>query len=141
MANTHSTILNAVKTVLTAALSPVTVVRRKKQRKRKADVLPLVVVSGGKGFRDEHDSEGYFYGRYEVFAGIYYAGNQIIESSFNVEELAETLTNALDATSLSGVSSVWNVELMDVPSYEAEIDDDVDFTLISFNFFTHELKD
>jgi hypothetical protein len=141
MANTFNTILGAVKDVLTTAIAPVTVKRRKKFVMKKTDIAPLVVVTQGGSSRPESDSEGNIYKSFEVFVTLLYAGNAILESGFTLLETQQEIERSLDVPSLSGVSSVYDSEVHTDISYDTgQLAQGVEANTIRIIYYVYETR-
>ncbi len=141
MASMHNTIAQAVKTAIDAMASPprATVVR-KEFFDLDTDTLPLCIVSEEGDYRDGDHYQGGILREYDI--RVTYLRSGKMELQTDVEDnpdMIRLIYDALDGTTLSGVSEVWNVEFPPTSGFKTgSVSSGVDQSMLIVTYHANE---
>jgi len=141
----HKTIADAVKTKIETLTGEPLVVLRDRLYRSEEDPLPIVVLQMGKERSDEHYFGGQYRG-YEMFASIFYAQNQAVQTGIDDardwrEDIRDLFipSDSVQPPILTGVSSVWDCDEIDAPAQrEATAEINYEESRLGLLFWTTE---
>lgn len=130
MADYYEIIGNAIENLVETALPTWNIKRRVVKRRYEAETLPFVVIRGERDTEKDRGFTGSVLREYPFLITLVQAGNQQSNADTDVTRFRQAIRNTFQPlTTLSGVSTVWNIEIDMEPVIEDQAFDAANYVI------------